>query len=118
MALPQSRKRAREEGLLLLATRIANSVNDGAILENLGIRDLVVDQRRRPHAVAVRRIDLGAQRILPFAGKACAGNAGAAGRFGHLGCFAHSGSRSLGDRALAFGDGANEAAGHGGQGKS
>jgi hypothetical protein len=73
-------------------------VDHGAFFEYQCVGHLVVDQRRRPHAVATSRVDVGAQRVLPAAAEARAGDAGAAFRLGDLGCFPHRGRGRPGDR--------------------
>lgn len=47
-------------------------------LRTPGRRHLVIDQRRRPHAVTARRVQLRAQRMLPFTAETRGGDAGAA----------------------------------------
>jgi hypothetical protein len=42
------------------------TADNRTLLEHTPVADLAIDERRRPHAVALRRIDVDAQRVSPF----------------------------------------------------
>ena len=69
-------------------------------LEHAGIADLVIDERRRTQAVALRRINVDPQRVLPFPGEPSGGDAGTAVPLGEFAGLSDGSGCGLGDRPL------------------
>ena len=90
-------------------------MDDGTILEQLRVVNFMIDQRRRPHAVTARWVDLRTQRILPFATEAGSGDVGPTFRLGTPGRLPHGRGCGSCDRLFTLGNGFEERAGHGRQ---
>ncbi len=89
------------------------------VLEHARVADLVIDERRRAQAVTLRRVDVHAQGVLPFAREPSRRDAGAAVALGNVANLSDRRSRGLGDRALHLPrDGVDEALGDVREGKA